>query len=307
MTRLSLEYFEPKVVPPEVANYKSPLKQLPVGSPGKLGGLKLKLSRENSNKTILKSVWRRIPLQTLRPFYYDEAQPNLAIIYVLNPTGGTLQGDRLRMDIALEDGCKTHLTTQAATKIYRMNADYATQTINFTLGRNSYLEYLPDQTIPYRNSRFYQEVNVRMQSGSALMYWEILTAGRKGRERYDFDIFYSKVNVLNQNEEPLMTDTMMLEPKSSSLTRLGVMKNQDTLANFYLISERASETLVSRVHSHMTEEEDLMVGVSSTSLTRGLVARIVGPSTRRVKTVLEKIWNETRLEILGSPAFRIRK
>lgn len=303
---MSLRYFAPRRIPPEIGFYSGPPKQLAVGSPGKLGGLRLKLSRDDAGKTVLTDVWRQVPLQTLKPFYYDEHQPNLAIIYILNPTGGNLQGDRSRIDVALETQCKAHLTTQAATKLYRMNTDYATQVLNITLGRGAYLEYLPDQIIPYRDSRFYQEVNVRMAPGSAFVYWEMLTSGRSGRERFDFDIFYSKLTIVNQRNQPLLSDTLLLEPKKTSLDGIGLLNGRDTIGNFYVVSERASQSLVDKLHA-VTKDESLLVGVSPPALTQGVVARVVGPMTRHVRGVLQKLWNEARVEILGSPAPRIRK
>jgi urease accessory protein len=247
-----------------------------------------------------------VPLQTFRPFYYDRHEPTMAIVYILNPTGGTLQGDRLRVDVRLEAGSKVHLTTQAATKIYRMNSDYATQTINIDLGRDSYMEYLPDQTIPYRSSRFYQEVTVKMRDNSSLVHWEMLSAGRKGREHFDFDIFYSKLNVEDRRGICLLSDTTVLEPSVSRMTRDGIMGRNDLLGNFYVVSDKVSEKLVDRIQS-TTHGRSVMMGVSPTSLTKGLVARVLGTSARVVRDTLEKIWNETRLDILGSPAMKVRK
>lgn len=306
MTSLDLAYYEPAGLPPEVKTYSGGIRQLSVGSPGKLGGLKLTLSNDPSGKTILKDVWKQVPLQTLRPFYYDQNEPGLAIIYILNPTGGTLQGDRLRIDVTLGRGARSHLTTQAATKIYRMNADYATQTVNLNLEDGSYLEYLPDQIIPYRSSRYYQEVNVSMRPSSSFLHWEILTPGRVGREHFEFDIFYSKLCVEDELGRPLLSDTIVLEPKASALSREGVMGDYDVLGNLYLISDSADQELVDRVQA-IPHDEDTLHGVSPTSLTRGLVARVLGPSARVVRKNLEAMWNEARIRVLGSPAPRIRK
>lgn len=306
MSRLDLAYFEPRETPPEIKSYSSPIRQLAVGSPGKLGGLKLALSKDPSGRTVIKDLWKQVPLQTLRPFYYDENKPEMAIIYILNPTGGTLQGDRLRIDVSLEAGTKVHLTTQAATKLYGMNADYATQVINLNLGRDSYLEYLPDQTIPYRNSRFYQEVSVRMHNNSSLVYWEILTPGRKGREHFDYDIYYSRLNVQDESGNPLLSDTVVLQPKSSSLTRQGAMGKHEVLGNFYVVSESVDGKLIEKIHS-AAQDKEVMAGAGPTSMTHGVVARVLGPSSRVVRTTLEKIWNEARIRVLGSPAPRIRK
>lgn len=306
MSSLDLAYYQPAAVPPEVETYGGGIKQLPVGSPGKLGGLKLTLSKDPSGKTIIKDVWKQIPLQTLRPFYYDQNEPGLAIVYILNPTGGTLQGDRIRIDVTMGIGARAHLTTQAATKIYRMNADYATQIVNLNLREGSYLEYLPDQTIPYRDSRYYQEVNVVMGRNSSLIYWEILTPGRNGREHFEFDIFYSKLSVEDEIGSPMLSDTLVLEPKGSNLARKGLMGEYDVLGNFYVVSEGADQQLVDKIQA-VSQQEGTLQGVSPTTMTRGLVARVLGPSSRVVRSCLEAMWNEARISVLGSPAPRIRK
>lgn len=303
---LDPEYFEPKLTPPEVRRYRGHVRQLAAGSSGKTGGLRLQFLRGASGKTVLGGVWKQVPLQVLRPFYYDENQPEMAIVYLLNPTGGTLQGDRLRMDVSLGVGSKVLLTTQAATKIYRMNSDYATQVANIELGPDSYLEYLPDQTIPYRGSRFYQEVNVRMRPGSRFACWEMLTGGRIGREMFEFDVFYSRLSVVDGEGEQLLSDTLVVEPEQRDPTRLGVMAGANVLGNFYLVTDRPNGNLIERVRSSLKAEPTL-AGVSPLALTGGLMARVLGPSARVVRGVLEKVWDEVRMELFGSPAPRIRK
>ncbi len=303
---MDLTYYQPVVIPPEVQTYGGSVRQLSVGSPGKLGGLRLVLAKDESGKTIIKDVWKQVPVQVLRPFYYDQNEPDLAIVYILNPTGGTLQGDRIRIDIDVGAAARAHLTTQAATKIYRMNSDFATQVVNVSLGEGSYLEYLPDQTIPYKDSRYYQEVNVVMARGSSLIYWEVLTPGRKGREHFEFDIFYSSLKVEDEAGNPLLSDSLVLEPKTSILARKGLMGGFDVLGNFYVLSERVDQQLVDTIHT-ASYQEGTLLGVSPTTMTLGLVARVLGPSSRVVRSCLESMWNTARMTVLGSPAPRIRK
>ena len=77
---------------------------------------------------------------------------------MLSRPQGNTQGDRYRMDITLSKDALFHLTTQGATRIYRMDKNYATQVVNITVGEGCYFEFIPDQIIPYRDSRFYQKV-----------------------------------------------------------------------------------------------------------------------------------------------------
>lgn len=304
---VSLAYFEPSRIPPEIAAYKGDPQQLGVGSPGKLGGLKLDFSHEESGKTVLRGIWKRFPLQTLRALYYDEAQPDLAFVYILNPGGGILQGDRLRIDATLGKDCKVHLTTQAANKIYKMNVGYATQVINIRLGKGAYLEYLPDQTIPFKGSRFYQEVNVRMDDGTTLIYSEILTSGRSGREKFDFDIYYSRLTVTHNDRWPILTDTAVLQPKKQELTGLGMMNGYDALASMYIIDDRVTKRMAEEINERIIANSDVLAGADMLPLANGVIARILGPNNRAVKATTDMIWDICRRELIGSPIPRIRK
>lgn len=87
------------------------------------------------------------------PSYQDG--DDQAYVYLLNPTGGIVQGDRLETEVVLEPGARALLTTQSATKVYRMERGYAEELNRYTLRGDAVLEYLPDQTIPFAGARFY--------------------------------------------------------------------------------------------------------------------------------------------------------
>src|ERR671926_916071 len=159
----NLEFYVPLDIPQEVLLYESNLKQLAVGKAGKLGGLVLGLEKDlETGKTVVKEQYSKVPLFTQRALYLEESLPSMAYIYVISPSGGILQGDRYRMDITLKNKAHAHLTTQGATRIYRMERNYATQVVNIDVGEDCYFEYIPDQVIPYRDSRFYPEANLRV-------------------------------------------------------------------------------------------------------------------------------------------------
>src|ERR687895_732822 len=72
--------------------------------------------------------------------YLEESLPSMAYMFIMSPSGGILQGDRYRMDITLKNNAFFHLTTQGATRLYRMDKNYATQLVNITVGEGCYLK-----------------------------------------------------------------------------------------------------------------------------------------------------------------------
>ena len=84
-------------------------------------------------------------LAVSRPLYSEDDLPHFILI---NSSGGLVQGDRLFIDVRLEDGGRAHLTTQSANRIYRMEGGCAVQETSLSTGENAFLEYLPTRTSP---------------------------------------------------------------------------------------------------------------------------------------------------------------
>src|SRR3989344_2324659 len=189
-----IDFFTPDDLPSEILAYDSEVKQLGVGSVGKLGYLLLGLKRDpHSGKTIIQEQTSQVPLLTQRALYYETELPSMAHIQIVSPSGGILQGDRYRMDISLKDNAVAHLTTQGATRLYKMDSNFATQLVNVTVDENCYLEFIPDQIIPYRNSRFYQKVSLDVHDNASMIYSEIIVPGRTAmNESFEYDICYLK-------------------------------------------------------------------------------------------------------------------
>ena len=96
----------------------------------------------------------------------DDALPDLAWLFTITTAGCVLQGDRLALDITLGPGARAHVTTQSATKIHAMDANYASQFQSITLDDGAYLEFLPEPLLPHRQSRFASESRVAPKHSS---------------------------------------------------------------------------------------------------------------------------------------------
>ena len=181
-------------MPKEFQAFEKNTQQLEIGKSGKVGILDLEFETDKTNKTIITKQFSQPPLQIQRALYLENSIPEMAYIYLITTSGGILQGDRYRTEISLKNNAMVHMTTQDATRIYGMNSNYASQIVNISIDDNCYLEYVPDQIIPYKNSRYYQEVNLTVHENSTLVYSEILTSGRRAMdESFEYDICYLKI------------------------------------------------------------------------------------------------------------------
>ena len=304
-----IDFFTPDDLPSEILAYDSEVKQLGVGSVGKLGYLSLGLKRDpHSGKTIVKEQSSQVPLLTQRALYYETELPSMAYLQIVSPSGGILQGDRYRMDISLKDNAVAHLTTQGATRLYKMDSNFATQLVNVTVDENCYLEFIPDQIIPYRNSRFYQKVLLDVHDNASMIYSEIIVPGRTAmNESFEYDICYLKILAKSQDKIRFV-DVAMLEPKKQNLNTFGILGKQTVVGTIYIITKRDYVTeLCDEINSSLQNIAKISFGASILPNDLGILVRLTGNSASDIRDAVYEVVKMTRKKILNAPFTGIRK
>jgi urease accessory protein len=305
-----LKFCEPDDVPVIFSAYDKKIEQLDVGKSGKVGLLRLKLE-ENSdkNKTIITDQYSQVPLYTQKALYYDENLPNMAHLFIMSPSGGILQGDRYRIDISLANNAVSHITTQGATRIYKMNSNYATQLININVGKNCYLEFIPDQIIPFRNSRYYQKVSLNVDPSATLIYSEIIVPGRVAMgELFSYDLCYLKTIGQNTEKKIKFIDNCMLKPKNQNMNTLGMFGNHTVLASVYILTNNECALILNKkINSIIKNNDEVSGGSTILPNNSGLLVRLMCNSSEIIKTEIYDIVRIVRKEILDAEFTDIRK
>jgi urease accessory protein len=297
-------------IPPEILAYKSKLHKQSVEKTGKIGIVQFNLEEDiQSKKTVVKEQYAKVPLCIQRALYLEESIPSMAYIYIISPSGGILQGDRYRIDISLSNHAYAHVTTQGATRIYKMEQDFATQMVNIAVADGCYFEYIPDQIIPFRNSRFCQIVNLKIHEGATMIYSEMLVPGRVASgESFEYDICYIKTIAKDNVEKLRFIDIMKLEPKKENLESFGIMNNFEIIANVYILcEEKYVSHLKEKINKKMKNKNKIYGGTSSFPNNNGAVVRILGNTTKDVKKIIFDILSISRQTILGASFSGIRK
>jgi urease accessory protein len=305
-----LKFSTPINIPSEILAYKSQQQKLNVEKTGKIGVVQFSLEEDiESKKTVVKEQYAKVPLFIQRALYLEESIPSMAYIYIISPSGGILQGDRYRIDISLSNHAYAHVTTQGATRIYKMEQDFGTQMINIAVDEGCYFEYIPDQIIPFRNSRFYQIVNLKVHESATMIYSEMLVPGRVASgESFEYDICYIKTIAKDYYEKMRFIDIMKLEPKKENLESFGIMNNFEIIANVYILcKEKYVNNLKEKINMTMKNKNKIYGGTSSFPNNNGAVVRILGNTTKDVKKIIFDILSISRQTILGASFSGIRK
>src|SRR5919109_1979315 len=288
----NLEFYIPVDIPPEILAYESKLKQLEVGKAGKLGALILGLEKDlERGKTVVKEQYSKVPLFTQRALYLEESIPSMAYIYIISPSGGILQGDRYRIDIKLKNNAYAHITTQGATRVYRMENNYATHIVNVVVDDGCYFEFVPDQIIPYRNSRFYQTVNLNVHDNATMIYSEIVVPGRVASgESFEYDICYMKALAKNQKEILKFIDIAILEPKKRNLKTLGILGNFDVVGSIYILTKTKYMTELNKeINSAMQKFFKVSGGSTILPYNSGILVRMLGTVASDLRTAVYEV------------------
>ena len=296
-----LKFCFPEDVPSQFASFDGKISQMDVGKTGKIGFLKLTLGFDSQrNKTIITEQLSRVPLYVQKALYYDETIPSMAHVFVLSPSGGVLQGDRYRTDIELKNGAISHITTQGATRIYKMNSNYATQMINLNVGKDCYLEFLPEQLIPYKNSRYYQKATFKVDDSATLVYSETIVPGRVAMgELFDYDVCCLKTLCYDDRQEIKFHDNCILEPKKQTMNSLGIFGNRTVLSMMYVVTKKECvEELYEIINQIFKDNDEIIGGASILPNNSGLSVRILSNSSEVNKITVYNIAQIIRKQII---------
>ncbi|EEQ11216.1 Urease accessory protein ureD [Yersinia mollaretii ATCC 43969] len=287
---------------PELAKYQDEPAQMRSGAVGKSGYLKLRFAKRGQ-RSVLAEMERRVPSLVQKALYWDEEMPELPCVTMISTAGCILQGDRLATDVHVEAGACAHVTTQSATKVHMMNANYASQIQHFTVEEGGYLEFMPDPLIPHRNSRFITETTINIHPTATAIYSEVLMSGRKyhhAEERFGFDVYSSRVAAQDLAGKELFVEKYILQPKSESLDAIGVMQTFDAFGNVILLTPKEHhDRILARVPARFDINGGIASGATRLPNDCGLVFKALGIDSGGVKAEIRQFWKIAREEILG--------
>jgi urease accessory protein len=275
----------------------------------KTGELRIALEMDASkNKTIVTQQYSKAPLLTQKALYYDVANPSMAYLFLMSSSGGVLQGDRYHVEISVKNKGIANITTQGATRIYKMESNYAAQFVDINVDDNSYLEFLPDQIIPYKKSRYFQEVLIKAGIDSTVVYSEIITPGRAAMgELFEYDLCYLRLIAKNKTGKTIFMDASRLDPKEQGFGQIGILGTSSVFGVLYVIAKKDQLPKISDDIDIILKNTDLMCGCSFLPEDSGLVVRFVANSSEDIKGVIRDCVRIVRKHILNSTLDEMRK
>lgn len=291
--------------PRQILPYLRAARGAPSGSAGKRGRVRMSFELDSRGRSILRELERTTPIIVQQELYFDEAWAEMPCVYLLSSGGPNVDGDRYEHHIRVRRDAFAHLSTGAATKIAEMHSDYASLTQLFELESGSYLEYLPEPTIPCRHARYSASTRIIIERTATLFFSEIYLSGRRykrGGEHFAFDILSLECSAARPDGEELFAERMVIEPQSHTPDTLVAMSGWQVLGNcFILAPEPITEQLYAQIPSRIDREADLAVGATRLPSHCGLAIRVLGNDSALVKATIRDLCSRLRMVVKGVP------
>ena len=146
-------------------------------------------------------------------------------LIIINTAGGLTSGDVNINLIKVSDNIKINITTQSMEKVYRCNNFSANSYTNIMVGTNSYVSWLPLETIFFNGGNLRRRINVDLASKSNFLGVETIIFGRKAMgelvKKGNFDdawqvfqngkLLYSDFNRINGNISRKLSNTLVMK------------------------------------------------------------------------------------------------
>lgn len=268
------------------------------------GTLNLIFRRHRSGKTFLASQHCRLPLQVLTPFYSDK--DGTAFVYLLNPSGGILQGDLLETDISVEPEAKAFVTTPSANKFYKMDEGHATLRNRIEVASGGVLEYMPEYNIPFAKACVISETSFDLSSGATLLAFDMIVPGRMEKgEFFEYDCYSSDISI-RVDGKLLAREVARIEPARWDPRGVGVLEGRNVYGTV-LLYRQGLDPLLKTIIKKIFEDNPRVEGGMS-FLTESLaVIKFLGDNLNDCQKATMDIWGACRRSMLGKEPVRLRK
>jgi urease accessory protein len=267
---------------------------------------------DRGGETVVRLKQQQPPWRVIRAFPSGSGE---ALAHLHNVSGGILDKDDLRLEVEVGPGARAQLTTTGATRIYRSRSADAVsrQQTSVTVGERGLLEYLPDPSIPYAQSRFHQSTTIELRDEATLFWWETIAPGREaGGEVFAYHALRSSLE-LRAGAGPVAVEQFAIEPllrDPSSSARLGCFRY---FCVFYVCQNgRTSrswlemEAQLGDLAEELSRPADVLWGVSALAGC-GVAIRGVALKGRDLSQGLVAFWRAAKWSLCGRVAAIPRK
>lgn len=247
-------------------------------------------------------------LRLMQPHYLDDSGQ---VTYILVNPGGAYFGEEYRIEVDVEPGASLLLASQGATRIYRTPKHPAVQHAEFTLGAGARLEYVPDQTIAYRDADYRQVTRITADPSAQAFLEEIITPGW---DPDDIRFTYAGMRLRTEVRSGggvVCIDNVNIRPAAigAALDGVGHLEGASHMGTALIVGPHTSGSYVDAVRAVVDASGTARAGVTSGTRhgVSWVLVRALGHSTDELNALLRAVNELDRSVTTGQGRLDLRR
>lgn len=249
-------------------------------------------------------------LRLMKPLYLDDSGQ---LTYIVVNPGGAYFGEKYRLEIGLEPGSSLVLATQGATRIHRTPVAPAVQEASFRLADGSRLEYLPEQTIAYKDADYQQYTTIVAAPTAQGFFSEVITPGwDPDGSRFTYAGMHLRNEVRSEDGRLVCIDNLRIRPAMIGhvISQLGYLEQHSHLGSVLVVGP----------HTDLADYDERLrdvldgCGQAKVGLTRGarhgvtwVMVRALANSTDELNRLIGAMNELDRSVTTGQPRVDLRR
>lgn len=170
------------------------------------------------------------PIKIAKPFY----RSGHTEVMMMTASAGILEGDFYDIGITAGKDTALKFTGQSYTKIFKAENSGASQRISISAEEGAKLLYMPCPVIPFGESVFSSQTEIRLAEDSRFAMCDIISCGRAAMdESFKFGSYRSRTAVYIGGKLKFL-DNLRLVPEEAELSGIGFFEKHTHMGMIYI-------------------------------------------------------------------------
>lgn len=240
------------------------------------------------------------PLRVQKALYPEG--PRVCHAIVVHPPGGAAGGDQLVLRVRAGSGSAALLTTPGAGKWYKANGRSASQSITIEAADGATVEWLPQETILFDAADVQLENTVVLGAGASYLGSEILCFGRTASgEAFRSGQLAQRTAIRAGGKLLWFEQGRMVAGSDAMRSPLG-LAGKTVCATFIAVGKTVSPAVVAALREAAAGIKADGEAFGVTQMKTVTVARYLGDSSEKAKTLMTLAWRSLRPAVLEREA-----
>ncbi len=225
----------------------------------------------------------------------------MATLYTQSSAGGLFDGDRLALSITAEAGVEARLTTQASTIVHRTRRDAARHAVRLVAESGSLLEYLPDPTILFPESRLHSRIVLSVDETAQVILGDSYLAHDPDGRTCPFGWLDNEVTIVGDDGQLLVSDRFRVAGENWNRREIGVLGRYSAQATLMVLTPGQDiADLGPALRAALEAQRGIYGGVSELPNECGIWVRLIAGDGASLRSAMLAAWAAARSALTGS-------